>query len=145
MTEDMKTNGAEMTAVVKRDRVACLVRKVQRQIDRHVAIVNDGMETLAANFMTNFEWEVERVYKSRVMLAFYTDLKNMLAETNGDADKAGWYLAHIVEHTTDDIVMGDPYASGSNLLTVAAHRWEWETKKAMLNATKRLLDTLTED
>lgn len=117
-----------------------LAKYVARQILRHEGIIKSNMDALAEDFMENFEWKSETIYKANLKLEYLVEVNKLLAEDGCTEDAMNFYLRHTIEHKTDDIVHGDPFGSSSNGAVNLAQRWKYETAKEIISLTYKLLD-----
>lgn len=124
-------------------KLADLIRYVGRKIERTEGLIQDSMEDLSANFIMNFEWKSEVIYKANLELNFLRDLHNTLKES--DYEYALFILRHAAEHAADDIMYCDPYRNSSNGAANLAHRWSYESNKAKHHIALNLLDRLESD
>ena len=117
-----------------------LSRYVARQILRYEGIIKSNMEGLAEDFMKNFEWRSETIYKANLKLEYLVEVNKLLCEDGCTGEAIRFYLRHTIQHKTDDIVHGDPFGSSSNGAVNLATRWKYETAKEILSLSYKLLD-----
>lgn len=117
-----------------------LAKYVARQILRNEGIIKSNMESLAEDFMENFEWKTETIYKSNLKLEYLVEVNKLLAESDCTEEAVKFYLHHTIQHNTDDIVHGDPFGASTNGAVNLARRWKYESAKELINLAYKLLD-----
>ena len=121
-----------------------LSRYVARQILRYEGIIKSNMEGLAEDFMKNFEWRSETIYKANLKLEYLVEVNKLLCEDGCTEEAMNFYLRHTIQHKTDDIVYGDPFGSSSNGAVNLATRWKYETAKEIISQSYKLLDYIND-
>ncbi len=121
-----------------------LSRYVARQILRYEGIIKSNMEGLAEDFMKNFEWRSETIYKANLKLEYLVEVNKLLCEDGCTEEAMNFYLRHTIQHKTDDIVYGDPFGSSSNGAVNLATRWKYETAKEIISLSYKLLDYIND-
>lgn len=137
MTDEIKTNN-------ERDMMVCLARSVARQIRRHEGIIKSCMEKLTEDFMENFEWRSETIYKANLKLEYLIGVNNLLVEDGCTKEAMGFHLRHTIEHKTDDIVHGNPFGSSSNGAVNLALRWKYETNQEIIGLAYNFLSYIND-
>ncbi len=88
-----------------------LAKYVARQILRNEGIIKNCMEALTEDFMENFEWKSETIYKCNLKLVYLVEVNKLLCEDGCTGEAIRFYLRHTIQHKNDDIVHGDPFGS----------------------------------
>ena len=86
-----------------------LAKYVARQILRNEGIIKNCMEALTEDFMENFEWKSETIYKCNLKLVYLVEVNKLLCEDGCTGEAIRFYLRHTIQHKNDDIVHGDPF------------------------------------
>lgn len=130
----------EANNTTERNALNELAKYVARQILRNEGIIKSSMEALAEDFMENFEWKSETIYKANLKLEYLVDVNELLVAEGCTEEAVKFQLRHTIEHKTDDILHGDPFGSSSNGATNLARRWQYEADKEIINIAVKLLD-----
>lgn len=130
----------EANNTTERNALNEFAKYVARQILRNEGIIKNCMEALAEDFMENFEWKPETIYKCNLKLEYLVEVNKLLCEGGCTGEAMKFYLRHTIQHKTDDIVHGDPFGSSSNGAVNLANRWKYETAKEIITLSYKLLD-----
>ena len=130
----------EANNTTERNALNGLAKYVARQILRYEGIIKHNMEELVEDFMENFEWRSETIYKANLKLEYLVEVNKLLCEDECTGEAMSFYLRHTIQHKTDDIVHGDPFGNSSNGAVNLATRWKYETAKEIITLSYKLLD-----
>ena len=130
----------EANNTTERNALNALAKYVARQILRHEGIIKHNMEELAEDFMENFKWKSETIYKANLKLEYLVEVNKLLCEDGCTVEGMNFYLRHTIEHKTDDIVHGDPFGGSFNGAVNLATRWKYETAKEIISLAYKLLE-----
>lgn len=137
----MTTEGNKTT---ERNALNELAKAVARQIRRHEGIIKSCMEDLTEDFMQNFEWRSETIYKANLKLEYLVEVNNLLVEDGCTEEAMDFYLRHTIQHKTDDIVHGNPFGSSPNGAVNLALRWKYETNQEIIDMVYNFLSYIND-